>query len=98
MNDDAQSVLERHLRTFVVPETECALGESGTTLKLVASSEGFDIEVECGFPALRAADALKTAILQHCAEFSSDAKITVSVGWSIQSHIVQTGLKPLEGV
>jgi ATP-binding protein involved in chromosome partitioning len=97
VTETAQDTLQQRLAEFIVPQTGRALGEAGTRLAIEPSADGFDVRVTCGFPAARAGAELERRLGEHCAPLSV-GRVTFSVDWSIETHAVQRGLKPLPGV
>jgi len=98
MTQTGQEALERHLATFVVPQTGRAMGGAGTTLAVTASPNGWRVAVRCGFPAAHARDGLIEALRVHCAGLAGVGQIEFEVTSEIVTHAVQHGLKPLPGV
>ncbi len=98
MTQIGQQALERHLATFVVPQTGRALGGAGTSLAVTAAPDGWRVAVRCGFPAAHARDGLVEALGVHCAELAGVGQIEFVVTSDIVTHSVQQGLKPLPGV
>jgi ATP-binding protein involved in chromosome partitioning len=91
-----QKSLERHLATFVVPQTARPLGAGGTAFAVTAAKNGWRVAVRCGFPAAHARDLLIEALRVHCADLG--AGIEFAVTSEIAAHSVQHGMKPLPGV
>jgi ATP-binding protein involved in chromosome partitioning len=98
MTQTVQEALERHLATFVVPQTGRPLGGPGTSLRVMAAPNGWRVAVRCGFPAARARDGLIEALGVHCAGLAGVTQIEFAVTSEIVTHSVQQGLKPLPGV
>jgi len=98
MTQTAQESLERHLATFVVPQTGRVLGGAGTALTVTAVPAGWQVAIRCGFPAARAGAGLIEALRVHCAELAAAGPIEFVVTSEIVAHSVQHGLKPLPGV
>ena len=98
MTQTGQEALERHLATFIVPQTGRVLGGAGTALTVTATSNGWSVAVRCGFPAARARDGLVEALRVHCAGLAGAGQIEFVVTSEIVTHAVQHGLKPLPGV
>ncbi len=90
--------LENHLGEFVIPHTRLRLGDAGARLRLEGDPDGYRINVRLGFPASRSAGELTDALRGHTAPLGIESNVEISVDWSVDSHSVQHGLKPLEGV
>jgi len=86
--------LEKHLATFIVPQTARPLGEAGTRISAEGESR---VAVHCGFPMEFSGPALLEALRAHCAGRVAAAP-ELSLDWSVETHAVQRGLKPLPGV
>ena len=98
MTDTGKDALDRHLATFVVPETARPLGGPGTSFAVTAAPNGWRVAIRCGFPAARARDGLIEALRVHCASVAGADRIEFEVTSEIVTHAVQHGLKPLPGV
>ena len=98
MTHTSQEALERHLATFIVPQTSRPLGTAGTTLTVTAGPNGWRVAIRCGFPAGRARDGLIEALRVHCTGLAGLGQIEFAVTSEIVAHAVQHGLKPLPGV
>jgi ATP-binding protein involved in chromosome partitioning len=98
MTHTGQDALERHLATFVVPQTGRPLGGAGTSLAVTAAPNGWRVAVRCGFPVARARDGLMEALGLHCAALAGAGLVEFAFTSEIVTHSVQHGLKPLPGV
>src|SRR3970040_1315669 len=93
-----QTLLETHLKSFIVPQTARALGAAGTRFTVRAGNGGLSIDVHCGFPvALSGADLVRR-LRAHCESLELGVAVDFSCDWSVEAHAVQQGLKPLPGV
>lgn len=98
MSSGNRERLEQHLARFVVPATGRGLGSGGTRVDVTETAGGFSIDVILGFPAGRAGEALSRDLAAHLTALDLDAEAEISIDWSVETHSVQTGLKPLPGV
>jgi ATP-binding protein involved in chromosome partitioning len=97
MTDASEQRLKSHLQQFVLPETGRALGSRGSSLQVARADGGFEVGIRVGFPMERSRDALVAALTAHCRGVVDEA-VTVRVDWSVETHSVQHGLKPIPGV
>ena len=98
MSSQEQAALEERLRTFTVPHTSIRLGGSGARFKVETATDTYRVAVRLGFPAARSTGELTEALRGHTASLGIESNIEFSVDWAVDSHSVQHGLKPLEGV
>ena len=98
MTQTGPEALERHLATFVVPQTGRALGGSGTSVAVTGGPDGWKVAVGCGFPTAKAREPLLEALGVHCAALSGTGRVEFEITSEIVAHAVQHGLKPLPGV
>ena len=98
MSSQEQAALEERLRTFTVPRTSIRLGESGARFKVETATDAYRVAVRLGFPAARSTGELTEALRGHTASLGIESNIEFSVDWAVDSHSVQHGLNPLEGV
>ncbi len=92
---DISQRLESRLREFVVPQTARPLGGPGSALEVDAA--GRRVEARFGFPIERSRGALAAALAEHCRSVQPEP-IEFSLSWSVTTHGVQRGLKPIAGV
>lgn len=97
MDDAAEQRLKAHLEQFVLPETGRPLGSRGSRVEVRRAENGFAVSVRVGFPIARGRDALAAAVAEHCRGVV-DGPVTVDVDWTVETHSVQHGLKPIPGV
>ena len=95
MTHTGQDALERHLATFVVPQTGRPLGGAGTSLAVTAVPNGWRVAVRCGFPVARARDGLMAALGLHCAGLAGVGQVEFAFTSEIVTHSVQHGLKQI---
>ena len=98
MTDDVLTALRERLKAFIVPQTGRTLGEGGSRFEASAEGDGRRVDVVLGFPLARSRAALVDALIAHCEPLGLTPPPEFHVSWSIESHAVQQGLKPLEGV
>jgi len=94
MNERPQSRLEEHLAKFVLPQTGQPLGRAGSSLHVDAGT----VTVKLGFPLARSRAALAEKLVAHCAGLPEASGLSFSIEWSVETHAVQKGLKPMAGV
>jgi len=97
MSATAQSELEKRLATFIVPHTARPLGGAGTRFAVEPTAGGFTVRVHCGFPTGLTGPDLAARLREHCAAVAPSG-MDVAIEWSVETHAVQQGLKPLPGV
>ncbi len=97
MVDSAEQRLKAHLEQFVLPQTGGALGGRGSSVQVGRANGRLAVTVKVGFPAERTGRALAAALAAHGREVV-DEPIDVDVEWSVGTHSVQHGLKPIAGV
>ena len=90
--------LEAHLARFVLPQTQRPLGQGGTSFAIGPDGDRIRVDVTCGFPLERGADAVLEALRSHCSALDLSAELAFALEWSVDTHAVQQGLKPLPGV
>lgn len=84
------------LRALDDPESGAPIGEA---VRAVAVRDGkVAVDVELGYPARGARDALVRRIESLVRAFDGVDAVTVDLGSRIRAHAVQGGLKPLDGV
>jgi ATP-binding protein involved in chromosome partitioning len=98
MSDTTTPALKERLATFVVPPTGRSLGEAGARFELGERPAGWHLAIRLGFPLDRGRAELTEAVHRHCADLVEPAELTVEIVGAIETHAVQTGLKPLPGV
>jgi ATP-binding protein involved in chromosome partitioning len=96
MSLSAQAILEKHLATFIVPQTARPLGAAGTRFSVDAGARR--VGVHCGFPTEHSAADLVRKLQAHCESLQPGGSLSFSIEWSVETHAVQQGLKPLPGV
>ena len=98
MTDAENQQLEAHLAQFVLPQTERPLGQGGAAYSVNSDGDRFGVDMTCGFPLERSGNAVVAALQAHCRPLSFADRIKFSLKWSVDTHAVQQGLKPLPGV
>jgi len=98
MSESELEALENRLREFIVPFTSSELGGAGSELRVTEDADAYRVSVELGFPVGRTGSEIVAAIKTHCESLSLAKSLELAVDWSVTSHVVQHGLKPLEGV
>lgn len=98
MSSQDQGALEERLRTFTIPHTSVRLGGAGARFNVETAGESVRVALRLGFPFERGADELIEALRSHTAALGVARDIEFKLDWAVQSHAVQHGLKPLEGV
>ncbi|HEU4617468.1 MAG TPA: iron-sulfur cluster carrier protein ApbC [Gammaproteobacteria bacterium] len=93
--DETAKRLEARLAEFILPQTGRPLGGPGSAFTVDPS--GRRVEVRLGFPAERSRPRLAAALAEHCRAVTAEP-IEFDVRWSVETHGVQRGLKPIEGV
>jgi ATP-binding protein involved in chromosome partitioning len=94
MNETAKR-LESRLQEFIVPQTGRPLGGGGSAFSVEDS--GRRVAVSVGFPVEHSRPRLVAALEAHCRSASAEP-VAFDVSWSVETHGVQHGLKPIEGV
>jgi len=97
MSAATQSELEQQLKNFVLPQTARPLGGAGSAFAVHTTAQGFKVEIRCGFPLEHSRRELEERLRAHCAEVAT-AQLEFDIDWKIETHNVQQGLKPLDGV
>ena len=98
MADTDCSRLEAHLQSFIVPATGAPLGTNGTVFTVSAANDACVVDIETGFPVERSKSRLIEALTAHCASLDSAVPPQFSLTAKIETHSVQHGLKPIDGV
>ena len=98
MSHEGLEALQDRLREFVVPFTGRALGDAGSAVDVAEDPEGYRVSISLGFPAGRSGSEFIAALEAHVASLDVDKPLDFKIDWSVASHAVQHGLKPLEGV
>ena len=98
MSSQQQAALDERLRTFTIPHTALRLGGSGARFKVESDTDAYRVAVRLGFPVERSSGELTEALRGHTASLGFERNIEFSVDWAVESHSVQHGLNPLEGV
>jgi len=98
MTDSGTTVLQQHLESFVVPQTDRPLGGPGTSLKIAGDRSGWRVAITCGFPLARSRESFLEALRLHCGSLADFGPIEFEVASTILAHAVQHGMKPLPGV
>jgi ATP-binding protein involved in chromosome partitioning len=94
MNETAKR-LEARLAEFVVPQTARPLGGPGSAFTVDATARRVDVRF--GFPVERSAPRLAESLREHCRGVSAEP-VDFTIAWSVETHGVQRGLKPIPGV
>ena len=66
MADAELEKLEKHLNTFIVPQTGAPLGRQGSALKIEGAPGDCTVKVTLGFPAGRSGAGLVAELEAHC--------------------------------
>jgi ATP-binding protein involved in chromosome partitioning len=98
MNAGPNTDFERHLATFIVPQTARPLGGAGTRVAIEQGAAGLHVRVHCGFPLEGSRAGLVARLRAHCGTLAPAAAVEFTLEWSVETHAVQQGLKPLPGV
>ncbi len=98
MSSQERETLERRLREFTIPHTSIRLGGTGGRFRIDEDSDGYRVAVTLGFPAEQSAAEISAVLRDHTAGLDLGRDIAFAVSWAVESHAVQHGLKPLEGV
>ena len=98
MTQTAETTLKQRLEQFVLPQTGRALGAAGSRLSVEAAGGAFRVHVTLGFPADRSGAELKRRLVEYCAPLELSVPVQFEIDWSVETHAVQRGLKPLPGV
>lgn len=89
--------LDSALKGFVEPSLNTSLGEAKALRSATLADGKAQIDIELGFPAERYGAALKSQLQNHLQAHGIE-QADIQVRSNIQSHAVQTGLKPLAGI
>ena len=98
MNSDEIQELEKRLGEFDIPHSTVRLGGVGSRFSVAEEPDGYRVSVTLGFPMDRSGAELVDALKEHTASLGFGRQIAFAVNWAVESHSVQHGLKPLEGV
>ena len=98
MSHEGLEALQSRLREFVVPFTSRALGDAGSAVDVAEDPDAYRVSISFGFPVARSGSDLVAALESHVASLNVEKALDFKVDWSVASHAVQHGLKPLEGV
>jgi len=98
MNALTTEALEAHLAQFTLPQTERPLGRAGSQIDVQSGDDGMVVDIQLGFPVDHSKARLVEQLQAHCAALDPALRPTFRIGWAVQAHAVQKGLKPLPGV
>ena len=98
MKSDEIQALEKHLGGFCIPHTSVLLGGVGSRFGVEEDVDTYRVSVTLGFPMERSGAELVEALREHTARLGLGRAIVFDVGWSVEPHAVQHGLKPMAGV
>ena len=98
MSGQELEALEKRLGEFVIPHTSIRLGGAGSRFRVEEQADGYRVSITLGFPAGRSAADWTDALRAHAAALGLERDVAFAVDWSVESHAVQQGLKPLKGV
>ena len=98
MKSDGVQVLEKRLGEFDIPHALVRLGGAGSRYSVEETAEGFQVSVTLGFPAQRSGPELIKALREHTEDMGLGGRVAIEVDWAVESHAVQHGLKPMDGV
>ena len=98
MSSHEREALEKRLREFTVPHTSIRLGGTGASVGIDEESNGYRVAISLGFPAEWSARDLTRALREHTADLDIGRDLSFELNWSVESHSVQQGLKPMPGV
>ena len=97
MADTAERLLRTRLEEFVVPETGRPLGGGGSAFTIDSTGPSLRVKVRFGFPMERSRERMTAALTEHC-RGAVDLPVEFEIGWAVETHSVQHGLKPIPGV
>ena len=98
MSQEGLEALQNRLREFVVPFTSRPLGDGGSAVDVVEDADAYRVSISFGFPVGLSGSDLVSALESHVESLNVEKTLDIKVDWSVASHAVQHGLKPLEGV
>jgi ATP-binding protein involved in chromosome partitioning len=98
MTDDRGAPLTQHVRQFTLPLVGQTLGAAGCRIELAPVDDGYRVGLTLGFPLERSRRIVLEALQQHCDAAFPGLVRALDLRWSIETHTVQAGLKPLPGV
>ena len=98
MPETIDRALETRLASFIVPQTNRPLGESGTDVRLDCDPDHIRVAISCGFPVDVARESLVASLEEHVAGLEIDRPIDFELSWRVQPHAVQPSLKAMPGI
>ena len=98
MTSDEIQALEKRLGEFDIPYTSLRLGGAGSRFGVEEGADGYLVSVTLGFPVERSGTELVESLREHTASLDLGRQIVFEVDWAVESHSVQHGLNPMEGV
>ena len=98
MKSDEIQALEKRLGEIDIPYTSLRLGSAGSRFGVEEGADGYLVSVTLGFPVERSRTELVESLREHTASLDLGRQIVFELDWAVESHSVQHGLNPLEGV
>tara|TARA_B100000029_G_scaffold516717_1_gene633206 strand:- start:2512 stop:3609 length:1098 start_codon:yes stop_codon:yes gene_type:complete len=98
MSEKIAEDIHSHLCKFIVPFTKTALGSVGASLNVIDEGNTYKATITLGYPSGRSGKELIEQLTAFCASIDLDKAVNFVVDWSVTSHSVQHGLKPLDGI
>ncbi len=92
------TALERSLANHVFEPTQKPLGQGGAEVSVQRVDGTMRIVIKTGFPVAASGPRLTREIQEFCEPLLEEKSPEVTFEWSVDSHAVQHGLKPIAGV
>jgi ATP-binding protein involved in chromosome partitioning len=88
--------LTQYLEKYLFPPTNRPLGGGGSEFEIIPDRERPKVRLRLGFPAAHSGPSLAEALERSAA--AAGHAMAAELSWTVDSHAVQHGLKPLPGV
>ena len=94
---DKQAV-EKHLQSFIDPNTEIDLISAKAVKKLTIEDDKVSVKISLGYPAKSYLNELQQAVSEHLKTLEGLTEVEVEVDFKIEAHAVQQGVKALPNI
>lgn len=93
-----QAQVEQILNGIVDPHSDRNLKDTKSVKNIALNGDSVSVDIVLGYPAKSWAREFSEAIQNELRALDGLNEVKVNIEWNIQSHTVQKGVKPLEGV
>jgi len=98
MSELSKEIIEQHLRGFSDPLTGQSILTTKALKNLSLINGDLQVELTLGYPAAGIKTQLERELSDYLETLEGVEKAQVNISWLIKPHVVQKGIKPMNGV